>query len=71
MDQEALDAINGSNISDSEMARLSAMVSEGPSMAPHVNADGSTSMRIAGVNVPMSAVAFVVVGIVVMIAAGR
>lgn len=80
MEQDAIDALNGDGSDPStwlngggyqEALRLGRDVSEGPSMAPHSNPNGSTSMRIAGVNVPMAALAFVAVGLVVMIAAGR
>lgn len=72
MDQETLEYLS-SNISDSEVARLSSMLRDegGPSMAPHKNADGSTSMRVLGVNVTMPALIFGAGCVVLLIAAAR
>ncbi len=71
MDQETLDALTGARISGSEMARLSAMVSQGPSMALHQNASGVTSMRVLGVDVTMPALIFGAGCVVLLIAAVR
>lgn len=67
MDPEDLKAVS---ISDETAQRLGEMLVEegGPPITPHKNADGSTSMRWFGYDVPMAAVVSVAVGLLMIVA---